>query len=102
VDKDLATFFDHPFDPQLYVRDELTWALCLYPDRFAPHIVLTQVTEGHGSTGHAMDEYGCLAPPGSICVANATLKISNGETTWIYIIKEYDMCLNAWKAEWPD
>jgi hypothetical protein len=82
--------------------------LCGYGDpRTHEHLQVQRATEGHGSTGHGQYEYpDCHVPPGSVCFANAVVKISPdlaGDPAWyVYKLGDYDMCRDAYPARWAD
>lgn len=89
-------------NPLIEIVTELLVAAWCRPELFE-HFSVTRAAEGHGSTGHGGYEYpDCHAPPGSVCFANAVVKVTDGQRNWIYKVGEYDMCKDAWKARWPD
>ena len=89
-------------DPRVLLADEVLYALRYQSDLLHPDITLQSPTEGHGSTGHSVDQYDCRGLAGGQCYHGSILRIKTVERDLVYIVDTYEPELNGWWAHWPD
>jgi hypothetical protein len=83
-----------PEDSSLWLTTELLDALFRSPEDFT-HMSLT--LEQH----RLNNQHWCMYDP-TPCFHGSIVKITNGETKWVYKVFDYDLCKDAWHARWPD
>jgi hypothetical protein len=86
------------------VADELLRVVFFasFTDSPTPNIEMRRPTEGHGSTGHAPDRYGCKSPLGAICFHDAIVEFKGDNHSVTYRVDEYIPETNTWTMSWPD